>query len=193
MPEFDQQNNVQETPAATVGQSTPFSTDTSSSRQAGDGGQVPYDGPVWNGPQPVPVQQFVPAPPLQPTTFNVLKGYGRGQVVEFPPFAEGQPLIARVRRPSVLALAKGGRIPNSLMSDATSLFMGTANAKGANAPSSELLSSIASLVEIIAEESLIEPTYKEIKEAGLDLTDDQMMFLFNYTQQGVKELGSFRS
>ena len=48
------------------------------------------------------------------------------------------------------------------------------------------------IVTIICQESLIEPSYAEIQEAGLELTDDQMMAIFNYTQTGVRALKNFR-
>ena len=34
--------------------------------------------------------------------------------------------------------------------------------------------------------------YDDLKEAGVKLTDEQMMFVFNYTQNGVEALESFR-
>ena len=40
---------------------------------------------------------------------------------------------------------------------------------------------------------MIEPTYDDVINAGLELSDDQMMAIFNYTQSGVKALENFRS
>ena len=40
--------------------------------------------------------------------------------------------------------------------------------------------------------SLEEPSFDDIKEAGLELTDEQMMAIFSYSQEGVKALESFR-
>ena len=55
------------------------------------------------------------------------------------------------------------------------------------------MSQMFDVLELMAKETFIEPTYSEIKEAGVDLTDEQMMFIFNYAQQGVKALESFRT
>ena len=44
----------------------------------------------------------------------------------------------------------------------------------------------------ICRASLIEPTYEEFEDAGIRLTDDQMMAIFSYSQKGVKALESFR-
>ena len=49
------------------------------------------------------------------------------------------------------------------------------------------------VLELMAKETFVEPTYSEIKEAGVELTDEQMMFIFNYAQQGVRALESFRA
>ena len=127
---------------------------------------------------------------LRPTTLQQLKGYQSGQVVRLPDFADGQPLVARMRRPSMLMLAKSGKIPNQLLTSAANLFNGTA-AQASNV-GSDTLSQMFDIVTIICQESLIEPSYAEIQEAGLELTDDQMMAIFNYTQTGVRALRNFR-
>ena len=57
------------------------------------------------------------------TSLRTLQGYAEGQVVELPPFGEGQPFVARICRPSMLVLAKSGKIPNSLLETANSLFV----------------------------------------------------------------------
>lgn len=119
-----------------------------------------------------------------------LQSYAAGVVVRFPDFAEGQPFVARVRRPSMLVLAKQGKIPNSLLTAAGELF-----AKGGgslDADNSNMLRDMYNIMHIICEASLIQPTMQEIEEAGLTLSDDQMMAVFNYSQAGVKALESFR-
>lgn len=121
------------------------------------------------------------------TTLSQLTKYTEGQVVQLPDFAEGQPFVARIRRPSMLALAKSGKIPNSLLNTANGLFLG--NTKTNN---EDLLSEIFDVLDVVCEACFIEPTYKEIQDAGVELTDEQYMFIFNYTQTGVKALDSFR-
>lgn len=121
------------------------------------------------------------------TTLSQLTKYTEGQVVQLPDFAEGQPFVARIRRPSMLALAKSGKIPNSLLNTANGLFLG--NTKTNN---EDLLSEIFDVLDVVCEACFIEPTYREIQDAGVELTDEQYMFIFNYTQTGVKALDSFR-
>lgn len=125
------------------------------------------------------------------TSIEDLKNYANGTVVEMPPFAEGQPLIARLKRPSILGMAKQGKIPNSLLVKANELFL--QNGAGLDSEEEDTMKQLYDVLDLIAKETLVEPTYEEIKSVGLELTDEQMMFLFNYSQQGVKALESFRT
>ena len=54
-----------------------------------------------------------------------------------------------------------------------------------------MMQEIYDVIDLIASETFVEPTYNEIKSTGIELTDEQMMFIFNYSQQGVKALESF--
>lgn len=137
---------------------------------------------------------FRPAVPaiedLKITSVSDLHIYGQGRVVRLPDFAEGQPFVVRIRRPSMLVLAKQGKIPNSLLASANSLF--SAGGEGMDTDNPKMLADVYDVCEIIAEASLLEPTYKEIKEAGIELSDNQMMAIFSYTQNGIRALESFR-
>lgn len=124
------------------------------------------------------------------TSIEVLKKYRDGEVVQLPSFAEGQPFIARLRRPSMLALAKNKMIPNELLTSANSLFEKGGNSF--NALDEEMLTKMFDVMEVICEASFVEPSYREIKEAGIELTDEQYMFVFGYSQNGVRQLNSFR-
>lgn len=124
------------------------------------------------------------------TSITDLQSYARGTVVRFPDFAEGQPLVARVRRPSMLSLAKGGKIPNSLLSTASSLFAGDGSALDTD--NKQMLSDMYDVCHIICESCLVEPTLADIERAGMELSDDQIMAIFNYTQTGIKALEPFR-
>ena len=55
------------------------------------------------------------------------------------------------------------------------------------------LKDLVGLMNVIAEASLIKPTYKEIKKIGIDLTDNQLMGLLMYSQGGIKALENFRN
>lgn len=128
---------------------------------------------------------------LKVTSLDDLQSYAKGTVVKFPSFAEGQPLVARVTRPSMLVLAKTGKIPNSLLNAAAHLFKEGGDAFDAD--NSNMLRDMYNLCHLMAESTLKEPTLADIESAGLNLTDEQMMAIFNYTQQGNDALKSFRS
>lgn len=124
------------------------------------------------------------------TTLSQLQIYAKGQAVELPPFAEGQPFVAMLKRPSLLALAKQGRIPNELLSSAASLFESRSKQKDANA--GDVLGEMFDALEAVCEASFVSPTYQEINDAGVELTDEQRAFVFQYAQEGVKALNNFR-
>lgn len=121
------------------------------------------------------------------TSISQLNEYAKGQLVELPSFGEGQPFFARLRRPSMLALAKSGKIPNSLLATANRMFDSSLDTKNEN-----MLKDFYTVIETILEAAFVEPTYQEIKNAGVQLSDDQLIFVFNYTQQGVRALDQFR-
>ncbi len=124
------------------------------------------------------------------TSVSDLQTYAAGVVVRFPDFAEGQPFVARVRRPSMLVLAKSGKIPNTLLTTAGELF--SKGGSGLDADNANMLGDMYDIMHIICESALIQPSMQEIETAGLQLSDDQMMAIFNYSQAGVKALESFR-
>lgn len=125
---------------------------------------------------------------MEITSLTSLEQYAQGQVVQLPSFAEGQPFIARLRRPSLLILIKSGRIPNTLLATANSLFAGN----GINTKDPSALADVVGVMDVICEASFLEPTWEQIQKAGVELTDDQYMAIFNYSQQGIKALEPFR-
>lgn len=128
---------------------------------------------------------------LQITSIDELKSYANGTVVELPSFSEGQPFVARLKRPSLLGMVKQGKIPNTLLVRANELFVQAG--AGFDVEEENMMEQMFDVLDLMASETFVEPTYKEIKEAGIQLTDEQLMFIFNYAQQGVRALESFRT
>ena len=126
----------------------------------------------------------------QVTSLEQLKQYVNGNIVRLPDFAEGQPFIAKLKRPSILGMAKQGKIPNSLLVKTNELFVQSGSL---DTEENSMMQEIYDVIDLIADETFVEPTYKEIKSTGIELTDEQMMFIFSYSQQGVKALESFRT
>lgn len=121
------------------------------------------------------------------TSLADLQVYAQGQVVELPGFFSEEPFVVRLRRPSLLALTKSGKIPNALLSAANELFTGKQDKSD---PVD--LSEIMGVLEVICESALLEPTYKDVVDAGLTLTDEQYTAIFNFSQRGIKALEPFR-
>lgn len=138
----------------------------------------------------LPEKKELPPPTVNDiTSITQLSEYAKGQIVRLPDFAPDQPFVARLKRPSMLVLAKSGKIPNSLLETASSLFDGKSNMAN---NSNNTMGDMYRVLEIIAEASLVSPTMAEIKSAGIELTDEQLIAIFNYSQQGVEGLKSFR-
>ncbi len=124
------------------------------------------------------------------TSIEKIKETSGGKEVELPSFDDETPFIVKLRRPSLLMLCKSGKIPNQLLASAAELFEGRAK----NTLQKENgLDEMLSIMEVICEASFVEPTYNQLQENGIELTDEQMMAVFNYSQQGVRALEQFRT
>lgn len=143
-------------------------------------GEVIHNTPVNN--TPVNTDKKV-------TSIEEILAYKDGVIIELPGFVPDKPFFARVKRPSLMALASSGKIPNSLMSQATDIF-----AKGANAmvgTNSTVIKDVYDVVKIVCSAALVEPSMKQLNDNGIELTDEQLMAIFSYTQEGIKALERF--
>lgn len=123
------------------------------------------------------------------TSIEEILAYKDGVIIELPGFVPDKPFFARVKRPSLMALASSGKIPNSLMSQATDIF-----AKGANAmvgTNSTVIKDVYDVVKIVCSAALVEPSMQQLNDNGIELTDEQLMAIFSYTQEGIKALERF--
>lgn len=124
------------------------------------------------------------------TTLDQLQSYAKGKLIQLPEFAPGMPLMVYMKRPSMLDLISQGKIPNPLASTAAKLF--SKGGSGVDSTDPSQLDELTKILHTFCEVSFVEPTYSQIKEAGLELTDEQLMFVFNYIQMGNKALEKFR-
>ena len=113
----------------------------------------------------------------------------RGSEIELPGFVTGETITVKVKRPSLLDMAKNGRIPNPLLNTAAELFKA-----GVTKPinDGESFKSMSEVIMIEVKEALVEPTYEELEEAGVTLTDMQMFYIHDFVQSGVNALKVFR-
>lgn len=124
---------------------------------------------------------------LNITNIEELKKAAEGELLELPPFIGTGKFVARVTRVSLLSLIRKGVIPNKLMGACEQLFYG-------KQPSTEIvdLGEMSKVMLIMAESALVKPSSQDLKEINLELTDEQVVALFNYTQTGVNSLETFR-
>ena len=121
------------------------------------------------------------------TSIEKLKQLSQGQEVELQGWDE-EPFVCVLKRPSLLGLVENGDIPNPLLHAAYILF------NGSNNPKDQVnLKEMNDLYRIIAKAAMVNPTYDQVVEAGLELTDMQLLEIYRFTQLGVKSLISFRT
>lgn len=127
---------------------------------------------------------------IKVTSIDQLKLMSGGEIVKLPPFIQGQDFYAKLRRPSMLKLVQSGQVPNSLLRTANMLFSGGVDKELDR--DDEFMKDMFDLIDVLAGAVFVEPSWNELKNAGIELTDEQYMFIFNYTQEGVKALEPFR-
>lgn len=127
---------------------------------------------------------------MKETSFEQLSAYSKGTLIQLPDIGPDMPLYAYLRRPSLLDLIAKGKIPNPLAGTASKLF--SKGGSGVDQTDPRQLKELVDILHIFCEVSFVKPTYSQIKEAGLELTDEQLMFVFNYVQAGTKALEKFR-
>jgi len=107
------------------------------------------------------------------------------QTVQLPGWNDDESFEAKLRRPSLLAMAAGGVIPNELMGAAQKLF-------GEGFDAAMPLDQLGRLLLAVAREALVEPTFDEITSQGVQLTDLQLAAIYSFAQSGVRALEPFR-
>ena len=149
---------------------------------------------------------------------NILDSIKTSQVVTLPGWC-GDTVEFELKRPSILALAAAGAIPNPLMKTARKLFYSGINPDGGDLaeegrvllevakaalvkPSFDFYSGInpdgGDLAEEgrvlleVAKAALVKPSFDQLEAAGIELTDEQLVAIFQYTQLGAKALDRFR-
>lgn len=118
-----------------------------------------------------------------------LKSIRKGEIVPIEGFNGEGHVYVRLVRPSLLDLAAKGEIPNPLLGAAYKLFYGDQDEKEKKAS----IADNGKVFNIIAEKALVQPTYEELKEAGVMLNDVQLLQIWQFVQQGASALKSFRT
>lgn len=120
------------------------------------------------------------------TDLNTLKAMSAAEEVTLSGW-NGDEIRVRLKRPALYEMAATGGIPNPLLSVADALFSGNSEAIK-RAPMDE----VAKTLRTLAKAALIEPSWDELTEAGITLTDQQINEIYAYIVGGAAQLGRFR-
>lgn len=97
-------------------------------------------------------------------------------------------ITVRVRRPSLYAMLAANAALNPLIPELNKLFV-----RHDHGSVSQPTNAYAKALIAIAKECLTEPTYAQLEEAGVQLTDEQLLQLSLYATEGMEWLCSFRA
>ena len=98
-----------------------------------------------------------------------------------------------MKKPNLMQLMVEGKVPNTLMSVAMGMFKkGSGELIEKAVEDIDALKELVGMMEVFAEASLVNPSYAQIKEIGLSLTENQLIGILQFAQGGVKALEDFR-
>lgn len=109
------------------------------------------------------------------------------QVVSLPDWLGDGDFECELKRPSLFTMAATGVIPNPLMQVARKLFFDG----GISAERGNLEEEGRVLLEV-AKAAMVSPSFDELAERGIGLTDDQIIAIWKFVQGGARELDRFR-
>lgn len=119
--------------------------------------------------------------------FSKIKATTRIKLPGF--FDEKEEIEVEVRRLTPAALISSGKLQNPLFETAYGLFF----YREVKSQTVEEKKEALDYYYAIADACLVNPTLNEIKEHGLELTDMQLITLFQFSQGGLEGYRKFRS
>lgn len=124
---------------------------------------------------------------LKVTSIAALSEIGKGVPVELSGWTEDTPFVARLRRASLSGMIKAGKIDNPLMAAAQRLY------EGPRSRASATFEELIKVQRLVVSDALVEPSEAVLKEAGLELTEQQVEQIYTYAIRGAKALEQFRA
>lgn len=106
---------------------------------------------------------------------------------EISGWTEEQTLEVTLKKPQLYTMLVSGNIPNPLIDVVEKLFVAAYRPQDDN----QRVLEARGLMEI-ARVALVKPTLAEIEEAGLQLTDSQLLEIYAFALSGVNGLKTFR-
>lgn len=128
----------------------------------------------------------------QVTSLEAMKAQSM-PIVELPGWNDEDSIFVRMRKVSLLHLISSGQLPNELLAIAHKITSSEEGFNPIREGTPEELAEFNKLLHLMAQKSLIEPTYDEIVEHVGPLTDNQLSAIFVFCTAGVRALKNFRS
>ena len=107
------------------------------------------------------------------------------RVIEIDGFEPGEKIEVRIKPASLINLMVSGKLPNDLLGTVQELFDKGDDLRDEDvfAQGADKVKEIMSLIDLVCEQSLVEPTFREIKDV---ITDNQKMQIMGAAQGNVK-------
>lgn len=128
----------------------------------------------------------------QVTSLEAMKAQSM-PIVELPGWNDEDSIFVRLRKVSLLHLISSGQLPNELLAIAHKITSSEEGFNPIREGTPEELAEFNKLLHLMAQKSLVEPTYDEIVEHVGPLTDNQLSAIFVFCTAGVRALKNFRS
>lgn len=106
------------------------------------------------------------------------------RIIEIDGFESGEKIAVRIKPASLLNLLMNGKLPNNLLGTVNDLFERTGKDKPMELfeQDENKIKDIMEIIDLVCEQSLVEPTFEEIKDV---ITDTQKMQIMAEAQGNV--------
>ena len=107
------------------------------------------------------------------------------RVIEIDGFEPGEKIEVRIKPASLINLMVSGKLPNDLLATVQELFNKGDDLQDEDvfAQGADRVKEIMDLIDVVCEQSLVEPAFREIKDV---ITDNQKMQIMSAAQGNVK-------
>lgn len=132
---------------------------------------------------------------LKVTSLEELKQVKQTVIVNLGNFEDGTEFVAELKKPDIMNLIVANKIPNTLLDEAMKIFNGKATEtmqKVSFDNDATALKQLGATLEMLTDECLVNPSYQDLKNIGIDLTLDMKMNILVFAQNGLEGLKSFR-
>lgn len=106
------------------------------------------------------------------------------RIIEIDGFEPGEKIAVRIKPASLLNLMISGKLPNNLLGTVNELFEQKDNTQAMQLfeQDDNKIKDIMQIIDLVCEQSLVEPTFEEIKDV---ITDAQKMQIMGEAQGNV--------